>query len=180
MVIDAVRGAPTVAPSRTAYFYSRGRAQAPALRSVSDTSESPRLTVKQWQLLRSRICPVQKNWETPLIMKRVIAPPKWTSSRSPKKTTTAPNEVPTHATTSAGQQGTETDPMECSIQDTTLLETKEQAREVNTAGTSKSKKRKSNKRLTRRGISMREEIFSKIRWTRWFISGPADRSITPT
>ena len=93
-------------------------------------------------------------------------------TQSFKKTTTAPNVVPTQATTSAGQQGNETDPTGHSRQDTTLLEIKRQAQEANTA---KSKKRKGNKRLTRRRIPMREEI----RWTRSFISGPAYRLHNP-
>ena len=40
MVIDAVRGKPTVAPSRTAHFYSGKRALTPGPGSVGDSSGS--------------------------------------------------------------------------------------------------------------------------------------------
>ena len=62
---------------------------------------------------------------------------------------------------------------ESSGQDTTLLEMKERAQTI-TETSSKTKKRKGSRRLTRRGIPMREEFFAKIGWTRSFISGPAD------
>ena len=39
-IIDAVRGSPTVAPSRTAYFQSKGRCQTPMRRAPSDSSET--------------------------------------------------------------------------------------------------------------------------------------------
>ena len=72
--------------------------------------------------------------------------------------------------TSSGQQQTEPDMSEFSSQDTTLQEMGERAQL--TGGTpSKAKKRKGDRRLTRRGVPMREEFFSKIGWT---ISGPAD------
>ena len=61
-----------------------------------------------------------------------------------------------------------------SSQDTTLHEMREQAQKDQGEGHSKLKKNKGNKKLSRRGVPMREEFFSKIGWTRSFISGPAD------
>ena len=61
-----------------------------------------------------------------------------------------------------------------SSQDTTLHEMGEQAQKDLGEGHSKLKKKKGNKKLSRRGVPMREEFFSKIGWTRSFISGPAD------
>ena len=40
MVIDAVWGSPTVAPSRTAHFLSKGRCQTPMRRAPNDSSET--------------------------------------------------------------------------------------------------------------------------------------------
>ena len=40
MVIDAVRGSPTVAPSRTAHFLSKGRCQTPMRRAPGNSSET--------------------------------------------------------------------------------------------------------------------------------------------
>ena len=78
MVFDVVRGAPTVAPSRTAHFHSRERAQTPGPRIVSNTSESE-TDSETVVSARSRICPAQEKWETHLFMKRVIALLKWTT-----------------------------------------------------------------------------------------------------
>ena len=61
-----------------------------------------------------------------------------------------------------------------SSQDTTLLEIREQAQKGSGEGPSTSEKKKGKKRLTRRGVPIGEEFFSKIGWTRSFISGPAD------
>ena len=59
-------------------------------------------------------------------------------------------------------------------QDDTLLEVRNQALAAPSAGSSGTKKKKGSKALSRRGVPMREEFFSKIGWTRSFISGPAD------
>ena len=85
------------------------------------------------------------------------------------KKTTAPPKSPDETRTPFSHSQNEPDVSEFSSQDTTLQELREQARPI-TRTVSKSKKR----RLTRRGVPMREEFFSKIGWTRFFISGPAD------
>ena len=94
-------------------------------------------------------------------------------TRSFKKASVPGNEDPGCTPTSSGQQRTEPDSSEYSSQDTTLLAMREQA-QVPTETSSRTKKRKVNKRLTRRVIPMREEIFSKIGWFRSFIYGPAE------
>ena len=89
------------------------------------------------------------------------------------KKTTVPPKNPDETRTPFSQQQNEPDVSEFSSQDTTLQELREQARPI-TRTASKFKKRKSDRRLTRRGVPMREEFFSKTGWTRSFISGPAD------
>ena len=59
-----------------------------------------------------------------------------------------------------------------SSQDTTLQELQEQARSVNSQGSTKSKRRKMSRRPSRRGIPMRDEFFSKTGWTRSFTAEP--------
>ena len=80
---------------------------------------------------------------------------------------------PDSAQTPSRRQQTEPDVSEISSQVTTLLEMSERA-PMTGETFSKAKKRKGNRRLTRRGVPMREEFFSKIGWTKSFISGPAD------
>ena len=91
------------------------------------------------------------------------------------KRTTNLQDVPVPQTSSLNpHEGIETDTPEFSSQDATLLEVRNQARDTTTASSSETKKRKGNKNLSKRGVPMREEFFSKIGWTRSFISGPAD------
>ena len=99
MVIDAVRGAPTVAPSRTAQFHSRERAQNPGPRSVSDTSESETDSgncsihdLPSSGEMGNSSCYEESDSATEMDL----------ITQSFKKTTTAPNVVPTQKTTSAG------------------------------------------------------------------------------
>ena len=93
-------------------------------------------------------------------------------TRSFKKSSVPGNEDPIRTPTSSRQQRFEPASSEYRSQDTTLLAIREQA-QVAIETSSRTKRRKENKRLTRRGIPMREEVFSEIGWTRSFISGPA-------
>ena len=174
MVIDAVRGAPAVAPSCTAHFHSRGRAQTPGPGVTSDSSESEidneaMTTVRLREYSDSAGAGNSSYYE-----ENDSATEMALITKSFKETQNTPGLVLTTEATPAEPQAANTDTMEQSSQDTTLLEIKEQARQANTARPSKSKKRKSTKKYIRRGVPMREELFSKIGWTRSFISGPAD------
>ena len=59
-----------------------------------------------------------------------------------------------------------------SSQDATLSEVRDQT--LGTKGKQRSKKASKPKRVSQRGVPLREEFFAKIGWTRSFISGPAD------
>ena len=95
-------------------------------------------------------------------------------TKSFKRTTHAQDVQMPQTSNSNPQEGVETDTSEYSSQDATLLEVRDQARDIATTSSSKSKKKKGNKNLSKRGVPMQEEFFSKIGWTRSFISGRAD------
>ena len=95
-------------------------------------------------------------------------------SKSFKQTPVIPQSREIREETGGAQQQIELGAEGYSSQDTTLHEMREQVQKNLDAGPSKSKKKKGNKRFSRRGVPMREEFFSKIGWTRSFISGPAD------
>ena len=59
-------------------------------------------------------------------------------------------------------------------QDVTLSEIRERTQDERSTSEPRYKKPKRTKRATLRGVTMREELLSKIGWTRSFISGPAD------
>ena len=173
MVIDAVRGSPTVAPSRTAHFLSKGCCQNPMRRVSSDTSETESegegtaATTRQPDSFsegtgESYYEESDSATEMDLITRSF-------------KNTAASLQAPSVVQPSSGQQQNEPDTSEFSSQDTTLQELREQSR-TTARTTSKSKKRKSDRRLSRRGVPMKEEFFSKIGWTRSFISVPVGPS----
>ena len=63
--------------------------------------------------------------------------------------------------------------------DATLSELREQPSTQKLQRKKSSKKTRKSKTTPRRGVPMREEFFSKIGWTRSFISGPADTIHNP-
>ena len=174
MVVDAVRGNPTVAPYRTAHFYSGKRAQTPGPgndgdSSGSETESEAALVAKDFELSSS--C---ETGDSSYYEESDSATEMALISKSFKKTAdTQGTSLPKRPISNA-QGESRTDILEYSSQDATLLEVRDQARDTAITGPSKSKKKKGNKKLSRRGVPMREEFFSKIGWTRSFISGPAD------
>ena len=172
MVIDAVRGSPTVAPSRTAHFHSKGRCQTPMRRSPSGSSETESEEEGATAAARQPDSSSEGTGESSYYEESDSATEMDLITQSFKKTTVPPKN-PDETRTPFSQPQNEPDVSEFSSRDTTLQELREQARPI-TRTASKSKKRKSDRRLTRRGVAMREEFFSKIGWTRSFISGPAD------
>ena len=95
-------------------------------------------------------------------------------TKSFKKTTNAQDAPEPQSSSQDVQEDVNTNTPEYSSQDATLLEVRDQALGATTASSSKSRKKKGNKNLSKRGVPMREEFFSKIGWTRSFISDPAD------
>ena len=174
MAFDAVKGKPTVAPSKTSHFLIKNRAQTPGRWDQTDQSSSE---AEYDSNADSRaITPTSSGdtedssfegesdsaTEMALISATVGGDPQSAQSSQEKDTaiiscTTAIDET--------------TGP---SSQDTTLLELQEQARETRAKGSVARKLPSKSRRLARRGIPMREEFFDKIGWTRSFISGPAD------
>ena len=165
MILDAVRGRPTIAPSRTNHFKSRAQTPFRCVDSDSsdaETGDSPFIdsedqTTTDYGGLgdSSSFGESDSAGEMALISATFKAPIQIVS-------TTAQSDVL--------QQGSqETDR---SSQDITLSEVKEQT--LKTKSKPQPKKTPKAKRQSQRGVPMREEFFAKIGWTRSFISGPAD------
>ena len=79
MVIDAVRGSPTVVPSRTAHFKTKGRCQTPMWRAkhqVTQMQLSQTAMILQQQASKNHHLMIQG---THLFMERAIVQLKWTS-----------------------------------------------------------------------------------------------------
>ena len=174
MVLDAVRGKPATAPSRTPHFYKRSGAATPFRELSSDSSDVEEGGVSntdshihdstdlgevgdsssfgesdsagEMALITAALNPGQK--EDPQHQ-----PGPGTSSRQ------------------AEERILETDP---SSQDIALSEVRDQALDATSKKKTKAKGPTRPKRLQQRGVPMREEFFAKIGWTRSFISGPAD------
>ena len=171
MVLDAVRGTPTALPSRTSHFQLKRRAQTPGPGSQSDSesdSDLPR-TASDRPGSSSDDSGGSSFYE-----ESDSATEMDLITKSFKQTPSQPLVGGVQADTPSSQQHIGLDAEGSSSQDTTLYEMREQAQKDQTEGHSKSRKKKGNKRLSRRGVTMREEFFSKIGWTRSFISGPAD------
>ena len=171
MVLDAVRGSPTALPSRTSHFQLRGRAQTPGPRSQSDSetdSDHPGSASDRPGSSAEDTGGSSFYEETNSATEMDLI------SKSFKQTPVIPQSREIREETGGAQQQIELGAEGYSSQDTTLHEMREQVQKNLDAGPSKSSKKKGNKRLSRRGVPMREEFFSKIGWTRSFICGPAD------
>ena len=179
MVVDASRGNPTVAPSRTAHFYSGRRAQTPGPGNDGDSSGSETESEAVLVAKDSELSSSGETGDSSYYEESDSATEMALISKSFKKTAdTQGTSLPkTPISNAPGESGTGT--LEYSRQDATLLEVRDQARDTPTAGPSKSKKTKGNKKLSRRGVPMREEFFSKIGWTRSSFLGPLTHSIIP-
>ena len=179
MVIDAVRGKPAVAPSRTSHFYSGRRAQTPGPGVGGDTSGSD---TEGESTLRGRDSDPSSSGETVdsfYYGESDKATETDLIAQSFKRSSGAQGAPMSQAPSLDSQREVEASTPEYSSQDATLLEVRDQVRDTVTASSSKAKKKKGNKNLSKRGVPMREEFFSKIGWTRSFISGPADPLYNP-
>ena len=140
MVIDAVRGSPTVAPSRTAHFLSKGRCQTPMRRAPGDSSETESEGEGAAAVTRQPDSSSEGTGESSYYEESDSATEMDLITRCFKKTA-VPLQAPSAVQPSSGQQQNEPDMSEFSSQDTTLQELREQSR-TTTRATSKSKKRK--------------------------------------
>ena len=171
MVIDAVRGTPTALPSRTSHFQLKRRAQTPGPGAQSDSESDSDLAGTASDQPESSS---DDSGGASFYEENDSATEMDLITKSFKQTPSRPLVGGVQADTPSSQQHIGLDAEGSSSQDTTLYEMREQAQKDQTEGHSKSRKKKGNKRFSRRGVPMREEFFSKIGWTRSFISGPAD------
>ena len=162
MVIDAVRGKPTVAPSRTAHFYSGKRAQTPGPGSVGDSSGSD---TEEDTTLRGKNSEPSSSGETgdsSYYGETDSATEMDLITKSFKKSTSAQDVPDPQLSSQEVQRDTDTDTPNYSSQGATLLEVRDQVLGTTTASSSKPRRKKGNKSLSKRGVPMREEFFSKI------------------
>ena len=173
MVIGAVRGKPATAPSRTGQF--RSRAQSPRPQQVGSTSSEGFITDPGQDseasgdfsaLLETGGISMLDDTDSSGEMALIADSFRKTSNKDvrPEQHSSIPLEPVGRGDESTRQ----------SSLDAILSEVREQS------STQKSRSRRLIKKVTkakttqRRGVPMREEFFSKIGWTRSFISGPAD------
>ena len=161
MVVDAVRGSPTVAPSRTAHFLFKGRCQTPMQRAPEDSSETESEEEGTTAVTRQPDSSSEGTGESSYYEESDSATEMDLIARSFTKTA-VPSQASGEVQPSSGQQRNEPDISEFSSQHTTLQELTEQSR-TTTRATSKSKKRKSDRRLTRRGVPMKEGVLLENR-----------------
>ena len=172
MILDAVRGSPTIAPSRTDHFKSRTRAQTPYREADSDSSDAetgdlPTTDSEGHDTIdRGTLGDSSSFGESHSAGEMALISASFKTS---VKTTDVPIVSPTEQ---LGVMQTGSQETDRSSQDITLSEVREQS--LRSKPKLLSKKAPKAKRLPQRGVPMREEFFAKIGWTRSFISGPAD------
>ena len=172
MILDAVRGRPTIAPSRTGHFQLGARAQTPYRYADSDSSdaESGQLPIvdseDQSATDYGGLGDSSTFGESDSAGEMALISATFEASNMQSVAKTTPLPAPSGFIQTGSQ---ETD---FSSQDATLSEVRDQA--LGTKGKQRSKKVNKPKRVPQRGVPMREEFFAKIGWTRSFISGPAD------
>ena len=171
MVLDAVRGTPTALPSRTSHFQLKRRAQTPGPGAQSDSESDSDLAGTASDQPESSS---DDSGGASFYEESDSATEMDLITKSFKQTPSQPLVGGFQTDTPSSQRHIGLDAEGSSSQDTTLYEMRKQAQKDQTEGHSKSRKKNGNKRLSRRGVPMREEFFSKIGWTRSFISGPAD------
>ena len=174
MVIGAVRGAPVTSSSRTDHFRVRPRAQTPGPGLHSDSEDSSRSenfpesgtdtsagssSGQEDRGLESSN-DTDSSREMALISQAFKEP--FRPASTSRKTT---QDDPSQAGFESAEQ---------SSLDATLSELRTQTSPAPPLASSSGKAPKRKRRKQTRGVPMREEFFSKIGWTRSFISGPAD------
>ena len=175
MVIGAVKGTPVTAPSRTEKFRTRTRAPSPGSnRQVGSSSDelsvdlgsqpSPQLDLSTLQ----DISDLSYLEDSDSSMERLLIDRVYNKTAPENLSTASQPRLPQNTT-----EG-ETEMQEKSSLDCTLSELRGQSPAQKSRRAVVSARKNKSKRMPRRGVPMREEFFSKIAWTRSFISGPAD------
>ena len=175
MVIGAVKGTPVTAPSRTEKFRTRARAPSPGSNRQAGSSSdelsvdlgsqpSPQLDLSTLQ----DVSGLSYLEDSDSSMERLLIDRVYNKT-APENLSTASQPGLPHNTTER-----ETELQEKSSLDCTLSELRGQSPTQKSRQAVVSARKSKSKRMPRRGVPMREEFFSKIAWTRSFISGPAD------
>ena len=174
MVIGAVRGAPVTSSSRTGHFRNRPRAQTPGpgLHSDSEGSSHSENFPESGTDTSAGSSSEQED-------RGLDSSNNTDSSGEMALISQAFKEPFRPASTSCGT--TQDDPPQAGFEsadqsslDATLSELRTQTSPAPPLASSSGKVPKRKQRKQTRGIPMKEEFFSKIGWTRSFISGPAD------
>ena len=174
MVIGAIKGAPITSESRTGHFKLRQRAQTPGPGQQEESSDSSRDAShsgfgtdtsddagtggeeRELGLFNDS----DSSGEMALISQ---------AFKEPCIPTPIARDTPTADSTNEGFESAGRSSL-----DATLSELRDRPTQTKPPVTSSGKAPKKKKRGQTRGIPMKEEFFSKIGWTRSFISGPAD------
>ena len=175
MVIGAVKGTPVTAPSRTEKFRTRARAPSPGSNRQAGSSSdelsvdlgsqpSPQLDLSTLQ----DVSGLSYLEDSDSSMERLLIDRVYNKT-APENLSTASQPGLPHNTTEG-----ETEMQEKSSLDCTLSELRGQSPTQKSRQAVVPARKSKSKRMPRRGVPMREEFFSKIAWTRSFISGPAD------
>ena len=175
MVIGAVKGTPVTAPSRTEKFRTRARAPSPGSNRQAGSSSdelsvdlgsqpSPQLDLSTLQ----DVSGLSYLEDSDSSMERLLIDRVYNKTASENLSTASQPGLP-HNTTEG-----ETELQVKSSLDCTLSELRGQSPTQKSRQAVVSARKSKSKRMPRRGVPMREEFFSKIAWTRSFISGPAD------
>ena len=174
MVIGAVRGAPVTSSSRTDHFRVRPRAQTPGPGLHSDSEDSSHSenfpgsgtdtsagsSSGQEDRGLDSSNDTDSSGEMALISQ---------AFKEPFRPASTPRKATQDDPSQAGFESTEQSSL-----DATLSELRTQTSPAPPLASSSGKAPKRKRRKQTRGVPMREEFFSKIGWTRSFISGPAD------
>ena len=169
MVIDAVKGMPTSAPSRTEHFRSRTRASTPFRVAESDSSDA-----ESTDMSKSKHTETNSSDENATFEDSDSAGELALIASTFQKSNITAQQTSQQSITPLTSPLQNPESAEYSSQDATLREVRDQTLEEQSQRFPQGKMAKSKGRRIQRGVPMREEFFSKIGWTRSFISGPAD------
>ena len=175
MVLGAVKGTPLTAPSRTKKFQTRAQVPSPGSNCQAGTSSdefsadlgsqpSPQLDLSTLQDVSGLSYPEDSD----STMERLLIDRVYNKTVPENLSVSSQPELP-HSTTEGEAEIQERSSLDC-----TLSELRDRLPTQKSRQAVVSVKKSKSKRMPRRGVPMREEFFSKIAWTRSFISGPAD------
>ena len=174
MVIGAVRGAPVTSSSRTDHFRVRPRAQTPGPGLHSDSEDSSRsenfpesgtdTSAGSSSGQEDRGLDSSNVTDSSGEMARISQ-----AFKEPFRPASTPRKATQDDPSQAGFESTDQSSL-----DATLSELRTQTSPAPPLASSSGKAPKRKRRKQTRGVPMRGEFFSKIGWTRSFISGPAD------